>query len=650
VTAAALDGTTILVGAGVSIPSGAPDFLALRNIFLRPILREDVREIAMDDLSPEQIFDALDDGLLATRREIRRVLWEACEPNEPNRNHYALARLGAAGAQIWTTNFDTMIERAATRLHITWETKLPDGVSSPARGAALTINKLHGSFPYTGDPPQAPPSHDYPLLFRRRELWNPLGATLTRSLDAALEGRRVHLFGYRGTDLDLMPILLRALPRAEGVEWWELDRNESNLSRLRGLFVGLPSVRINRGNPSCALQQLAAEHKFPLPSDPPNARPPRPSYGAPVTSRVRANVIGRFRGSPAARRALLRSVLADPVPLRRGSARRLIRSLGFDVPEIGVILLVMLPLTLRLPRLRRELAIWETYAAVLDALPLRRRDPADLRRLEQSPYRDAAELLTRLASKRKRIGQLAQAARDGERALAGLHARREPSPALEAMTAYNLIWIYRQLWKLPRRQEIYEQYEERLAHVGFNWAGWLTLDEALLNIALGHISRSRELLDSPRMRYVRRIGHPAFLIDQTLGGVLVDWAESGPMAIMGRLEETRGRFKSRRILQRRAYSRVNTLLLLADHARATGDERRMSYWLSEARRSTRSALQHHQAELLEATARGDEQGLCTLAEHPEYGLIAASAKAVLGHEAPGRGLSWRPLMPLPALL
>src|SRR5438270_9529083 len=91
-------GLTLIVGAGISkpAPSDAPDFRALRNRYLQLVDPGiDVGQFELDELSPEQLFDALDDGRPELRAALRRELWWLCEPGEPNANHYAVAALVA---------------------------------------------------------------------------------------------------------------------------------------------------------------------------------------------------------------------------------------------------------------------------------------------------------------------------------------------------------------------------------------------------------------------------------------------------------------------------------------------------------------------------------------------------------------------------
>jgi hypothetical protein len=644
---------TLFVGAGISRNSGLPDFRQLRDFFLRPILGEEVEKIEMADLSPEQIFDALDDGLPATREAIRRAMWRACEPHEPNRNHYALALLGRAGASVWTPNFDTLIERAAQRLGVSWSTRASElEQPPPARAHELIVNKVHGTFPYRGDPPSEPPRHDYPLLFARSQLWGPLGDGWVSPLTDSIEGHRVFVLGYRGADLDIMPVLLTELRKAVEVEWWESD--PENHARLTELFAGFPHIRIQAGDPSARLRELSTAFggaSAVVPDDdPPGADwTYADDYTGRVSHRVKASVLGQFRGSSYARSQLLRSILFDPAPLRSDSALTLTRSVGFDRPLAGTVLVRILGLALRFKRFKNQEKLWETYAAILDALPLRRADERDLRRLTDSPFAKRGALLVRVASKCKRMGQLDIAADAAERAQADLRSLTTPRPALEAMTAYNLLWIYRQQWNVAARQKLLATFRDRLAHIGFNWLGWIGLEEALFELSVGNPEKAHAILENPRMRYVRRIDHPLFMFDDGLAKILIDWTQSGPAGIDNRLAELIARHRRRGRLYRGAYSRVNALLLLADHARATSQPDTMKQLLRTIRRDTRSALQRTQATLIEAVADEDTTMLARLARDRRFGVIAETAQIGSGDGRSEQGLVRVPAGPLPAM-
>jgi hypothetical protein len=633
----------LFVGAGISYPSGAPTFPDLRNMFLEPILGS-APGVDADHFSPELLFDAIDDQQPGTRPGIRRAMWSACERVSPTANHFGAAGLGAAGAAVWTTNFDTLIERAARRSGIPFATIAPpEAPHRTRRPAGLVLHKPHGSFPFTGDPPIEPRSHGYDLLFGATELWRELGGAWAQALRADASGREAHLVGYRGVDLDVMPVLLAALTGARRVVWWEVDSQTRNIARLRAVLGGLPCPWEVRPfvDSRAPLHELALAADV-LPSGAPSPAPgraARPTHPSPPTpSRAaRAAVIGEFRGSVAGRREYAMAVLLDPWDLKRAAAWRLLRGSAFDRPRIRRAVLAVLRAGARWTRRRWFGRFWELYATLLDAEALAPTDDRDLRLLRASPGADSADVLVRLSSKEKRIGRLEQAQVDGRRAMDVL-ARDGAAPGLEAMAIYNLAWIARQRWDLAARSEVTGGMPERMGMIGFNWAAWLRLDDALLAIDLGDIPGARAAYGDPFLRLAReRRRHRMYVADDQQVRALLAWHEHGPDAVEMSLHEVL-RLAASGDPRRPGFTEIDTLLLLADHARATGLRSPMDRRLAEVRRSSRSRLQHRRADLVACAASADAcdlERLGSACATEGFGLIAEATRRVLAgvHES-----------------
>jgi hypothetical protein len=97
---------------------------------------------------------------------------------------------------------------------------------------------------------------------------------------------------------------------------------------------------------------------------------------------------------------------------------------------------------------------------------------------------------------------------------------------------------------------------------------------------------------------------------------------------------------------------VDTLIVMADHARAIGDESSMRRHLARGRRRTSSVLQEAQVELVDTVASGDHLRLVALrddATRRGFGLISATAEAVIRYlddpKAPAT-VFYRPHLPL----
>ncbi|HEY6145199.1 MAG TPA: SIR2 family protein [Solirubrobacterales bacterium] len=630
-------------------PTGAPDFKSLRDAFLSRAGIDDLRsefEFDLDELSPEQVFDALDDGQEKTRQAIRREIWWACEPKEPNANHYAVAAMLAAGVKVWTPNFDTMIETAARRQGFEIDAIAP-GASLEATAPALY--KPHGTFPFPGDPPQEPPRHDYDLLFQASRVWL-LDEDWAEKLAADVRGQDLFLFGYRGADPDLTPVLLESFKDARSVTWWEFPGDA--FTRLQQL-LGDTKVKLEAGNPSqglLALGQTLAPHPTPTPS---KREPPRPM--APLDFKPSnvslAQLLGQLRGPGVARSYLAKALFFDRGIRKLPLFLKLLRSAGYDIRWVRAPLMAALGALLRLPGMHERPVLTELYATLLDSRPIRRSDRRAIERLRAGPSADRPQILTRIASIEKLHGEFMQAAADAECSLSAL--RHERRPALEAMTIYILAWTYRQRGEFGRRAAVVERYEDRMPHIGFNWAAWLQLDQALVSLHAGMTDGARKRVDSPFMEYARRlIRHPMFQLDDDLTRVLVRWHEDGPDEIDLLLGEILERHPIPRFT-RPAFTAIDTMIVLGDHARASRATDTMRRCLDKARSRTCSDLQLAEIELIEVVASEDRARLERLrmqVEKREFGLISRTVDAVISslEERPqdDGAVIYRPELPL----
>lgn len=639
---------TLIVGAGISIPepTGSPDFKQLRNHFLSEAGVDDLRakfELDIEELSPEQVFDALDDESEETRQAIRRHLWWACEPREPNQNHFAIAAMLGAGVKVWTPNFDTRIETAASRLGIEIQVVAP-GDSLEVLGPALI--KPHGTFPFPGDPPIEPAHHDYELLFQASRVWL-MAEDWTKKLKSDIRNREVFLFGYRGADPDLTPVLLEAFEGARAVTWCELP---SRLKRLRRILA-TSKAHAKACNPSDALLELGealAPHTIPETE----VRLPELSGEPEVTlSNVsKAQLLGQLRGPREARRYLRKALFFDRAASKRQLLVKLLRSTGYDIPWARGPLMAVLSGLMRFPQFNRRASVAGLYAILLDSRPIRSSDHRAIARLRRNPNAEDPQILTRIASIEKLHGDLDQATNDAEQSLAAL--QRDGKPALEAMTTYILAWTLRQRGQFDRRAALIDSYEDRLPHIGFNWAAWLNLDQALALLHAGKADDARREMDGPFMEYVRRlIRHPMFRLDNDLTEALVRWHEAGPEGINRPLEEILQRHPVRR-LTHPPFTAIDTLIMLGDHARAIGDKAEMIRYLNKARRHTRSDLQLAEIELVQVAASGERVRLERLRDQAvsrQFGLIAQTVEAIVAFldDLPqAEDVVYRPNLPL----
>lgn len=644
---------TLFVGAGISRESGGPNFLALRNLFMRPLIGDDADSVSEDEVSPELLFGALDDKRDETLRTIRRELWWECEPHQPGRTHHAIAAMIADGARAWTTNFDTLIERAALRCAVEAKVITCPQVSG-RRPVGPALIKVHGSFPWTGDPPREPDIHDYNLRFRSADVWSPLSEEWVRELAADVEGREVHFYGYRGADLDLIPALLETLPRARRVVWWELQ-GSPNLVTLERRFGALAEIRA--GNPSEALAALGADAMRRHPMAPSEATLPisRPRTETISTYTAKAALEGQFRGAATARRRLAAAVVLDPRPLKKPALFRLVRSSGFDRPHVGRALLTGFDLAGSVKPAAVPALGWLLFAAILDAQPLSAVGVRSIRTLLSGPHGSDPNVTIRVGSYLKRAGDLSRAQTLLEDGLAHLDLQEERNPLLEAMAVYNLLWVARQRWHPDERQRSRARLSGRAAHIGFNWSAWIALDDAAFAMQTGKLSEAREAIRDPFVSLASdRLHHVMFLGDLQLARSLEAWFDGRPS------EAARGLERVLTLVARPdgylTFTAVDALTLSADLARVEGDRAAARGHLARAR-SYASPLQLGRIELVRALIDGDEAGLTSLAERADragQGLVATCAAAIANSSSRSirdsvTGLVWEWPWPLPAL-
>lgn len=119
------------VGAGISVPSGAPDFRELNKGVIQTLVNDVLEELggkdseekkedckSFEDIRPEVMYQIAMDEL---GLEVLYSL-EMLEGYEPNYYHYFLAEAIKRGNWIFTTNVDNLIEEACKRREVDFKT------------------------------------------------------------------------------------------------------------------------------------------------------------------------------------------------------------------------------------------------------------------------------------------------------------------------------------------------------------------------------------------------------------------------------------------------------------------------------------------------------------------------------------------------
>jgi hypothetical protein len=195
---AVLSGNAALfIGAGLSQAAGLPGWESL----LDPI-REDCNVPKSDDypLVAEYITFELSGGRQALHDRILAAI--TATPVSPRPNHRLIARLRVP--QVWTTNYDQLIERAVKAVEADTAVAVDEGTVHTIASNRRAVIKMHGSL--SSDPPHW---HSPPVItrtdFERYEMEHPRMWTVLR---ATYLSRTMLFLGFSFADANI-EVLLR---------------------------------------------------------------------------------------------------------------------------------------------------------------------------------------------------------------------------------------------------------------------------------------------------------------------------------------------------------------------------------------------------------------------------------------------------------
>jgi len=201
------------VGSGVSIwePSNLPAALALKQDILDALATAAGFGSANALGLPTGDFPRLEYVLeeVAQVRGVSAVdFLQTLAGGAPNAAHEMIVTLAVAQGvtTIYTTNFDTHLEAAASRLGVLLDVSHP---ARPSRRPTLTVEKLHGSLT---DPVS--------IRTTLRQITQGLEPQIADRLENDLENSTFCFLGYAGADPDIQAILLRA--NIQHAFWLEL--------------------------------------------------------------------------------------------------------------------------------------------------------------------------------------------------------------------------------------------------------------------------------------------------------------------------------------------------------------------------------------------------------------------------------------------
>ncbi|AGB49494.1 hypothetical protein Metho_1267 [Methanomethylovorans hollandica DSM 15978] len=260
-----------LVGAGISIDSGLPNFTDFLRNFLGHLLPNECNpnlaettNLIIDKLRPEVILQEI--YQLYGNRTLK--FYSCLEGGEPNYNHYFLALALKRGHCVFTTNIDTLIEKACERLEIDYELiYLNDNKQKKEYKKYLEndiliktyeqiakeepfnigskIFKLHGTI----QPGNS--IHKYKSI---RFMLNRVGLGLDESMrkvfENALKERDVVVLGYSGNDHFSVDPVLRQVESDQNICWFkykdsiDLVESSRDFKSMRGDFFKEVSIEL----------------------------------------------------------------------------------------------------------------------------------------------------------------------------------------------------------------------------------------------------------------------------------------------------------------------------------------------------------------------------------------------------------------------
>jgi hypothetical protein len=498
----------VFAGAGISRDSGLPLFNEIRDGAVRQLGLQRYLQPAdavnrglasveiLEGLAPEAFFHALEQSEV----DVAGWLRVALGGGRPGRGHAVLSALAAAGAAVWTVNFDELIEATLPA-----PLKVSCWPDHPAPDA--TLLKPHGTL--SGELIATAPS----VLSQPADEW-------VARLKTDIDGRLAVFVGYSARDADFRPLWPDVLASSREVIWFDLPDVEEQLRKRRIL-----RVLAEDGRTTFPVERLVGD-EAPDPSrhfvnwirdsielDVPQVAVPPRSHAIsrslpPINLRSPfgpARFLERLGDAPGARRAYWRVGWRSPVGAVRGAAMVTINH-GQRRTAAALLILRLMSDPLRRSTFnqwarRKEASIYNNLGQHSRVLDLTQEVLAD----------DVSTLAILRSSSLRMTGSLDEASRVALDALA--RARREAHPARAANAAFQAVisslWAYR----LDECRAVLENDLEPLASLAANrWVAWSLVMRAALD------ARNPEMLDRTEATLDRAIG--AFLTEGLIDGAI----------------------------------------------------------------------------------------------------------------------------------
>lgn len=225
-----LDSTVLFLGAGASVPSGAPLATQLTSELCIELKQQHIPGISLGEMT--QILE-----LRVGRPKLASAVARLLSDLEPDTSHDCLPSI--PWRQIYTTNYDQIVEKAYNKQNKKLEVVRSNFDSPSGYTSATTLYKIHGCITqdegFGHKTRMVLTTDDYDSAFKFRE-------SIFRQLATALTTCDAIFVGYSLSDPDIQMVLKQAIAE---------NRASGGSGRIYGLFFeltdDLSSVWINRG-------------------------------------------------------------------------------------------------------------------------------------------------------------------------------------------------------------------------------------------------------------------------------------------------------------------------------------------------------------------------------------------------------------------
>jgi hypothetical protein len=478
------------VGAGISSGAGLPLFDALRDELFAEVLewpwmthrtRCALRD-GLRSLAPEYAVSLLDrDG-----EDPRGYVCDRLTNALPTAEHRLLRAGIASGATVYTPNFDDLIEAASADAITVGIRRTPNDPVGQA-----DLYKLHGSCPQVAVTAEA-------------VLLGISGAWADRFVDdCARPGAHLLVWGYKGVDPDLSPLVRQGAEKAARCTW--VAFTEDDRRRAETLLRAAPraTVAFVDRDPARVLA-IAQRLLDPNHTVTPDSAPPRTVGKSTYRLRrgsTRASALAHLGSARLGRRAWFEVALRG----ERDALRRLGRSYLFDSSTVQAVALAVLPRVIM-----RRPSVTMTNALLTASEGRGVGDSTDrvlqvVRRVV-APFGVGAadiEVRARFATLQRSRGRLADALETLAQIDSDLQRADSDAPTATwtGLLTYERAITHRLKGDVDAAQRVLASVDTaNAAIVGANWSMWLEDEHCAIAVAQGridaaehHLARAREL-------------------------------------------------------------------------------------------------------------------------------------------------------------